>query len=54
MNFTVVLQNGQAIEVEEAELQHDPLENSLMFALEGGSYAKFYWPNVSYVVAVNL
>lgn len=52
MNYAVVLVNGEAIEVEDAEVSHDPIENALIFRFEGGTFSKFYWPNVAYYVAV--
>lgn len=52
MHYAVVLQDGEMIEVEEAEITHDPIENSLVFTFENGTYTKFYWPNVAYYVAV--
>lgn len=52
MNYAVVLANGDAIEVEDAEVEHDPIENALIFRFESGVFSKFYWPNVSYYVAL--
>lgn len=53
MNFAVVLQNGDSVEVEEAELEHDLVSNSLIFRFSNGTYSKFYWPYVAYFVAVS-
>lgn len=53
MNYAVVLQNGEMIEIEEAEIHHDPIENAVVFKFENGTYSKFYWPNIAYYVAVS-
>ena len=52
MDYTVVLQNGEVAEIEDAEVELDLVSNSLTFKYDTGTFSRFYWPFVAFYVGV--